>query len=148
MLHGTCKIITMDTLEIIRQLENDEALREELRAILLTKDLLEMPKHIVQLEKAVTELVEVSQRHEETLQLLVEIANRHEETLQLLVETANRHENILNILIDTAAQQRQDFNDLRDMYGQSLRIMESGFKEMRDGFAQIDMRLRHLEEGR
>ena len=124
----------MDTLEIIRQLENDEALREELRAILLTKDLLEMPKHIVQLEKAVTELVEVSQRHEETLQLLVEIANRHE--------------NILNILIDTAAQQRQDFNDLRDMYGQSLRIMESGFKEMRDGFAQIDMRLRHLEEGR
>ncbi len=134
MLHGTCKIITMDTLEIIRQLENDEALREELRAILLTKDLLEMPKHIVQLEKAVTELVEVSQRHEETLQLLVEIANRHE--------------NILNILIDTAAQQRQDFNDLRDMYGQSLRIMESGFKEMRDGFAQIDMRLRHLEEGR
>ncbi len=124
----------MDTLEIIRQLENDEALREELRAILLTKDLLEMPKHIVQLEKAVTELVEVSQRHEETL--------------QLLVETANRHENILNILIDTAAQQRQDFNDLRDMYGQSLRIMESGFKEMRDGFAQIDMRLRHLEEGR
>ena len=134
MLHGTCKIITMDTLEIIRQLENDEALREELRAILLTKDLLEMPKHIVQLEKAVTELVEVSQRHEETLQLLVEIANRHE--------------NILNILIDTAAQQRQDFNDLRDMYGQSLRIMESGFKEMRDGFAQIDMRLRRLEEGR
>ncbi len=134
MLHGTCKIITMDTLEIIRQLENDEALREELRAILLTKDLLEMPKHIVKLEKAVTELVEVSQRHEETLQLLVEIANRHE--------------NILNILIDTAAQQRQDFNDLRDMYGQSLRIMESGFKEMRDGFAQIDMRLRHLEEGR
>jgi non-homologous end joining protein Ku len=124
----------MDTLEIIRQLENDEALREELRAILLTKDLLEMPKHIVQLEKAVTELVEVSQRHEETLQLLVEIANRHE--------------NILNILIDTAAQQRQDFNDLRDMYGQSLRIMESGFKEMRDGFAQIDMRLRRLEEGR
>lgn len=124
----------MDTLEIIRQLENDEALREELRAILLTKDLLEMPKHIVKLEKAVTELVEVSQRHEETLQLLVEIANRHE--------------NILNILIDTAAQQRQDFNDLRDMYGQSLRIMESGFKEMRDGFAQIDMRLRHLEEGR
>ncbi len=134
MLHGTCKIITMDTLEIIRQLENDEALREELRAILLTKDLLEMPKHIVKLEKAVTELVEVSQRHEETL--------------QLLVETANRHENILNILIDTAAQQRQDFNDLRDMYGQSLRIMESGFKEMRDGFAQIDMRLRRLEEGR
>ncbi len=134
MLHGTCKIITMDTLEIIRQLENDEALREELRAILLTKDLLEMPKHIVKLEKAVTELVEVSQRHEETLQLLVEIANRHE--------------NILNILIDTAAQQRQDFNDLRDMYGQSLRIMESGFKEMRDGFAQIDMRLRRLEEGR
>ena len=124
----------MDTLEIIRQLENDEALREELRAILLTKDLLEMPKHIVKLEKAVTELVEVSQRHEETLQLLVEIANRHE--------------NILNILIDTAAQQRQDFNDLRDMYGQSLRIMESGFKEMRDGFAQIDMRLRRLEEGR
>jgi len=157
----------MDTLEIIRQLEHDEALRDELRAILLTRELLEAPEHIVRIEKAIAELVEAQKKTNQTVAELVEAQKKTNQTVAELVEaqkktnqtvaelakaskrheeTSKQHDSTLNVLIDAVAQQRQDFNDLRDMFGRSLRIMESGFAEMRDGFAQINIRLQRLEE--
>ena len=47
---------TMDTLEIIRQLQQDDALRAEMRAILLEKEVLELPKQVSLLTVAITKL--------------------------------------------------------------------------------------------
>ena len=48
----------MDILEIIRELKRDEALREEMRAILLTEELRALPEAFVRLEGAVAQLAQ------------------------------------------------------------------------------------------
>ncbi|MCL4434380.1 MAG: hypothetical protein M1399_06375 [Actinobacteria bacterium] len=46
----------MDILEIIRELKHDEALREEMRAILLTEELRALPEAFARLEESVAQL--------------------------------------------------------------------------------------------
>ncbi len=48
----------MDILEIIRELKRDEALREEMRAILLTEELRALPEAFVRLEGTVAQLAQ------------------------------------------------------------------------------------------
>ena len=46
----------MDAYEIISQLQQDDALRAQLRAVLLSEDLLTVPERLATLERQITEL--------------------------------------------------------------------------------------------
>ncbi len=85
----------MNTLEIIEEMRINPALASELRAVLLSEELLSLPERMLAMERTLAELVEISKRHENTLAELVEISKRHENTLAELVEISKRHENTL-----------------------------------------------------
>ena len=97
----------MNTLEIIEEMRINPALASELRAVLLSEELLSLPERMLAMERTLAELVEISKRHENTLAELVEISKRHENTLARhentlaeLVEISKRHENTLAELVE------------------------------------------------
>ncbi|MHB8263062.1 MAG: hypothetical protein ACYDGY_04850 [Acidimicrobiales bacterium] len=107
----------MDTLEIIRQLEHDESLRDELRAILLTKELLDLPKTVAELleaqkktEAIVAELVETTKRHEGTL-------TRLEATVAELVEAQKKTEATVAELVEAQKKTERKVDRLGGLWG-------------------------------
>ncbi len=68
----------MNTLEIIEEMRINPALASELRAVLLSEELLSLPERMLAMERTLAELVEISKRHENTLAELVEISKRHD----------------------------------------------------------------------
>ncbi|MHB8263655.1 MAG: hypothetical protein ACYDGY_07895 [Acidimicrobiales bacterium] len=64
----------MNTLEIIREMRQDPALAEELRAVVLSRELLKLPEVVAELSKTVAEL-------SKTVAYLLEVVKRHEDDL-------------------------------------------------------------------
>ena len=60
----------MDTLEIIRQLQADPALKAQLRAVLLSEEVLGLPERIERVDEQLEKLVQVAQSHDKRLQRL------------------------------------------------------------------------------
>jgi len=75
----------MDTLEIIREIEHDDALRASLRAVLLGDELLGLPDQLRLLTAEVSKLAEAQRRTDESLRSL-------EETVKELAESQRRTE--------------------------------------------------------
>ena len=82
----------MNTLEIIQEMRANPALAEELRAVLLSRGLLELPE-------LVREIARLAERHDERLNAIDERLARHEERLNdiderlaRLVEITQRHD--------------------------------------------------------
>ena len=94
---------TMNTLEIIEEMNANPALVEELRAILLTREILELPKLVAGIDQRLDRLAALAERHEERLDSidqrldrLAALAERHEETLAELVALTRRHDERLD----------------------------------------------------
>ncbi len=68
----------MNTLEIIEEMRANPALAEELRAVVLSRELLALPERMASVDDRLARLLEVSERHEATLERL-------EATLERLV---------------------------------------------------------------
>jgi hypothetical protein len=85
----------MNTLEIIQEMQANPALAEELRAVVLSRELLAVPERIASMDDRLARLLEVSERHEETLE-------RHEATLERHEATMERHEAIHTRLLEVA----------------------------------------------
>ena len=87
----------MDTLDIIRELERDEALRASLRAVLLGDDILSLPNEIRLLAAEVRKLAE-SQQHTEEAQ------KRTDETVKELASAQKRTDETVKELVVTVAE--------------------------------------------
>ena len=96
----------MNTLEIIEEMRINPALASELRAVLLSEELLSLPERMLAMERTLAELVEISKRHENTLAELVEISKRHENTLAELVEISKRHDGRLGNISGNIYEER------------------------------------------
>ncbi len=103
----------MNTLEIIEEMRINPALASELRAVLLSEELLSLPERMLAMERTLAELVEISKRHENTLARhentlaeLVEISKRHENTLAELVEISKRHDGRLGNISGNIYEER------------------------------------------
>ena len=99
----------MDSTEIIRQLQNDPALKAEMRAVLLTEELLAVPNIVA---------------------TLAETMVQHNQRLENLEATVNS-------LIDHQAAMQNSLQDLIQMTVRGLATIEAGFTEMRDGFREV-----------
>jgi multidrug efflux pump subunit AcrA (membrane-fusion protein) len=108
------KLLGVDALEIIRQLEGDPALRAQLRALLLSEELLAMPQRLEALQERLLNrlsddiggLVSAQQRTEARLEELAAAQQRTEARLEELAAAQQRTEARLEEL--AAAQQRTE----------------------------------------
>ena len=91
----------MNTLEIIEEMNTNPALAEDLRAVILTRDLLRLPADVATIDERLDKLVQISARHEETLAQLVESTKKLEETTAHLAQTSQRHEVTLAQLVES-----------------------------------------------
>ena len=103
----------MDTLDIIRELERDEALRASLRAVLLGDDILSLPNEIRLLAAEVRKLAESQQRTEEaqkrTDETVKELASAQKRTEEALVRTDETVKELVVTVAELAeAQKRTD----------------------------------------
>ena len=88
----------MNTLEIIEEMRANPALAEELRAVVLSRELLALPERMASVDDRLARLLEVSERHEATLERLEATVERHEAILTRLLEVSERHEATLERL--------------------------------------------------
>ena len=115
-------MIYMNTLEIIRELEQDESLRATLRAVILGDEILSLPNEMRLLTAEVKKLAEVQQRTEN--------AQRHtEETVKELANAQRRTDENVKSLESTvkelvAAQLRTD-GTVRELKENVGRLNES-----------------------
>ncbi|MCL4449175.1 MAG: hypothetical protein M1483_00570 [Actinobacteria bacterium] len=86
----------MNTLEIITEMRQNPSLAAELRAVVLSERLLELPEKVASMDDKLEKLIEISKRHESRLSRIEKIAERHETTLAELVEVSKRHESRLS----------------------------------------------------
>jgi hypothetical protein len=82
----------VNTFEIIQEMRANPALAEELRAVLLTREVLEMPSRLARIEAALEELTAISRRHEERLAQHEERLARIEAALEELVAITRQHD--------------------------------------------------------
>ena len=104
-------MIYMDTLEIIRELEHDEALRASLRAVILGDELLSLPDQMRLLTAEVQKLAEAQQRTDETVRELVEAQKQTEWRL-------DRTEKILAELAEAQKQTTISIHRLEENVGE------------------------------
>ena len=83
-------MVYMNTLEIIREMEQDESLRAALRAVILGDEILSLPNEMRLLTAEVKKLAEAQQRTENTQQRIEE-AVKELVAAQLRTENAQRH---------------------------------------------------------
>src|SRR5579875_3392253 len=83
-------LVTVDTLDIIRQLEADPALRAQLRAVLLGDEFLGLPGQVGRLEAAVQRLAEAQARTDADFAALAERVGRLEAAVERLAEAQAR----------------------------------------------------------
>ncbi len=107
----------MDSTEIIRQLQNDPALKAEMRAVLLTEELLRVPSIVA---------------------TLAETMVQHNQRLEHLEATVNS-------LIDHQAAMQNSLQDLIQMTTRGFATMEAGFAEMRDGFREVQNKFNEVD---
>lgn len=99
----------MDTLGIIRQIEQDPALRSQLRAVLLGDELLELPDIVRQLASQVEALTAAQARTETELQRFIQ-------------ETGRRFDRIESDLGELKADVRRLKNDVGELKGSKLEL--------------------------
>ena len=107
----------MDSTEIIRQLQNDPSLKAEMRAVLLTEELLRVPSIVA---------------------TLAETMVQHNQRLEHLEATVNS-------LIDHQAAMQNSLQDLIQMTTRGFATMEAGFAEMRDGFREVQNKFNEVD---
>ena len=107
----------MDSTEIIRQLQNDPALKAEMRAVLLTEELLAVPD-------VVATLAETMAQHNQRVEHL---------------------ENTVSSLIDHQASMQNNLQDLIQMTARGFAAMESGFAEMREGLVGVQAKFDQVD---
>ena len=101
----------MDTLDIIRELERDEALRASLRAVLLGDDILSLPNEIRLLAAEVRKLAESQQRTEEA-------QKRTDETVKELVVTVAELAEAQKRTDVTVGELKESVNKLNESVGE------------------------------
>ena len=74
----------MDTLDIIRQVQADPALKAELRAVLLGEEVLGLPELVKDNSRHIAALTERMERVDEQLEKLVQVTQSHDKRLQRL----------------------------------------------------------------
>ena len=67
----------MNTLEIITEMRQNPSLAEELRAVVLSERLLELPEKVASMDDKLEKLIEISKRHESRLSRIEKIAERY-----------------------------------------------------------------------
>ncbi|NNN20682.1 MAG: hypothetical protein HKL80_01595, partial [Acidimicrobiales bacterium] len=96
----------MNTLQIIEEMNANPALAEDLRTVVLSRELLAIPASISSIDERLDKLVQISEKHEtrldsidERLVRLAEISEKHEtrldsidERLVRLAEISEKHE--------------------------------------------------------
>ncbi len=85
----------MKTLEIIEEMQANPALAEELRAVVLSRELLAVPERLASIDERLDKLVEVSKQHEARLAGIDERLAGIDERLDKLVEISRHHDNVL-----------------------------------------------------
>ncbi len=107
----------MDTLEIIRQLQKDAALRAQLRAVLLSDEILTLPELVQENSRQIAALVERMDRVEAQIAALVERMDRVEAQIASLVQTVAS----MNLRISDLEKDMQSVKrDLGDVKGSQL----------------------------
>ena len=139
----------MDTLDIIRQLQADPALKAELRAVLLGEEVLGLPELVKDNSRQIAALTVRMERVDEQIAensrqiaALTEAVRAHDARLES-VEVS------INALIDHQAEMqssiRFDIQDLARMSAQGVAAMQQGFLEMREGFVVVNERIDGLD---
>ncbi len=82
----------MNTLEIIEEMRSNPALAEELRAVLLSRELLALPERTVAVEDRLSRLEASVQALEASVQALQASVQALEASVQALAEISERHE--------------------------------------------------------
>lgn len=121
----------MDSTEIIRQLQNDPALKAEMRAVLLTEELLRVPSIVATLAEAMVQ-------HNQRLEHL-------EGTVNSLIDHQAAMQASINSLIDSQASMQNSLQDLIQMTTRGFATMEAGFTEMRDGFREVQNKFNEVD---
>ena len=125
-------MVYMDTLDIIRELERDEALRASLRAVLLGDDILSLPNEIRLLAAEVRKLAESQQRTEEaqkrtdetvkelvvTVAELAEAQKRTDETVKELASAQKRTDETVKELVVAVGELKVSVNKLNESVGE------------------------------
>ena len=93
----------MNTLEIIEEMRSNPALAEELRAVLLSRELLALPERMVAVEDRLSRLEASVQALEASVQALAEISERHEASIARLSREIGRLSDSVGIAVEEAA---------------------------------------------
>ncbi len=98
----------MDATEIIRQMRENPALAEEMRAVLLSEELLSLPMKVSQMDLRLTEQInKLAIRVEELATRLEELATRVEELAEAQSRTEARLEELATRVEELAEAQKQ-----------------------------------------
>jgi hypothetical protein len=106
----------MDPLDIIRQIEADDGLRAQLRAVLLGDDFLTLPAEIKKLveaqmrtDESVKKLFEAQARTDESVKKLAEAQMRTDESVKNLAIQVGKLSEVVGGTVETDAQQVIDY---------------------------------------
>ena len=134
-------MIYMNTLEIIRELEQDESLRATLRAVILGDELLSLPSEMRLLTAEVKKLAEAQLRTEnaqrrtdETVKKLAEAQLRTDETVKSLESTVKE---LVSAQLRTENAQRRTEETVKELVSAQLRI-EKTVRELKDNVDRLN----------
>ncbi len=108
-------MISMDTLEIIREIEHDDALRASLRAVLLGDELLGLPDQLRLLTTEVAKLAEAQKRTEEAQKRTDESLRSLEEVVKELAEAQKRTDDAVGKLTVSVNKLAEDVGEISEV---------------------------------
>ena len=138
----------MDILEIIRELKHDEALREEMRAILLTEELRALPEAFARLEESVAQLARrINETEEASDRRMTEMEEASDRRMTRLEEGQAR----LEVAFDKRMTEMEEAFDRRmtEMEEASDRRMtrlEEGQARLEEGQASLRTEVGRLSQ--
>ena len=146
----------MNTLEIIREMEQDESLRAALRAVILGDEILSLPNEMRLLTAEVKKLAEAQQRTENTQQRIEE-AVKELVAAQLRTENAQRHtdetvKSLEEMVKELAEAQQRTENAQRHTdetvkeLAEAQRHTDETVKELAEAQRHTDETVRELKE--
>ncbi len=142
-------MVYMNTLEIIREMEQDESLRAALRAVILGDEILSLPNEMRLLTAEVKKLAEAQQRTENTQQRIEE-AVKELVAAQLRTENAQRHtdetvKSLEEMVKELAEAQRHTENAQRHT-DETVKSLEEMVKELAEAQRHTDETVKELAE--
>ncbi len=127
--------------DIIRALEEQPSLREQLRVLLLTRDLLDLPRTVAGLAEAISRLERQVERLAQAQERAEERLGRLEERVGRLEERADRLEEALTRLAEAQARTEERVGRLEEAVARLAEAQESTQREV----ASLARRLAALE---